>query len=164
MFCCTLCRGQNLGILPLFTKCLEKAHAKLPVKKMPFRCPYTNLKVDRTRWIIWYVDEWSSISIEGSIISCLNKVSSCIIQTLVVWILDMIFTLFISKLYFNQIVNSLFNTYYGVVGTLVPPIYYILTHTKNPVLSSLTTSIYEWTWDSFQNLKIRLSILDLSSG
>ena len=27
----------------------------LPVKKMPFRCPYTNLKLDRTRWIIRYI-------------------------------------------------------------------------------------------------------------
>ena len=47
MFCRTLCRGQNLGILPSpFTKYLENPLAKLPVKKMPFRCPYIHLKVD----------------------------------------------------------------------------------------------------------------------
>ena len=42
------------SFLALFTKGLEKAHAKLPVKKMPFRCTYTNLKVNRTRWVIRY--------------------------------------------------------------------------------------------------------------
>ena len=49
--------------------------------------------------IFLHVEEWSSKSIEGSIISCLCKVSSCFILTLVVRILDTFFTLLISKLY-----------------------------------------------------------------
>ena len=35
----------------MFAKYMEKPHSELPVKKVPFRCPYTHLKVDRTRWI-----------------------------------------------------------------------------------------------------------------
>ena len=40
---------------PLFAKCLDKAHEKLQVKKMLFRQPYSNLKVEGTRWDIRYV-------------------------------------------------------------------------------------------------------------
>ena len=34
---------------PLFTKYLANPHAKLLVKKMPFRWPYTHLKLDQTQ-------------------------------------------------------------------------------------------------------------------
>ena len=48
-------RNFARSFCPLFTNSLEKAYAKLLLKKMLFWCLYTNLKVDQTQWIIRYI-------------------------------------------------------------------------------------------------------------
>ena len=55
--CCrTLCRGTKFRILQnLFANGLEKAHAKLPVKKMPFR------KVENLVGHIVYIKNWACL-------------------------------------------------------------------------------------------------------
>ena len=58
-FYCTLCSVKfgnfTKFFWPLFTNNLEKAQIKLLVKKMLYKCLFTNLKVGRTQWIIRYV-------------------------------------------------------------------------------------------------------------